>query len=77
MKRILPVFFVLFAHVAMTQDYDLVIINGKLIDGTGNSWRYADIAITNGKISGIGNLKQASSKHVIDAKKPCHCSRIY
>ncbi len=68
MKRILPVFFVLLAHLGITQDYDLVIINGKLIDGTGNSWRYADIGVTGGKISHIGNLKQASSRHVIDAK---------
>jgi N-acyl-D-amino-acid deacylase len=49
------------------QDYDLVIINGKVIDGTGNSWRYADVAIKDGRIAAIGNLKSASAKHVIDA----------
>jgi N-acyl-D-amino-acid deacylase len=68
MKSILPLFFVLLAPVVMAQTYDLVIINGKLIDGTGNSWRYADVGVTNGKIISVGNLKGASSGTVIDAK---------
>lgn len=53
---------------SLAQDYDLVIINGKLIDGTGNSWRYADVGIKDGKIFALGNLKAANTKHVIDAK---------
>src|SRR5437773_57660 len=30
--------------------FDLVIRNGKVIDGTGNPWFYADVAIAGGKI---------------------------
>lgn len=33
---------------------DIIIKNGKVLDGTGNSWYYADIAIKNGKIVKIG-----------------------
>jgi N-acyl-D-amino-acid deacylase len=46
---------------------DIFIRNGKILDGTGNSWYYGDVAIKNGKIVGIGrNLKFTASK-TIDA----------
>ncbi len=41
--------------------YDLLIRNGKIVDGTGNPWYLADIAIKNGKIVKIArNLEGAS-----------------
>ena len=48
--------------------YDVVINNGKIIDGTGNPWFQADVAIKNGKIVKIGRLDGRSAKRVIDAK---------
>ncbi len=45
---------------------DLIIRNGKILDGTGNSWYYGDIAINNGKIIGIGK-PDLSGKREIDA----------
>ncbi|NEU07295.1 D-aminoacylase [Flavihumibacter sp. R14] len=48
---------------------DVLIINGKIIDGTGNSWFYGDIAIKNGKIYSIGRLGHLKAKEVIDARK--------
>ena len=68
MKNILLCGLLFYAQCVLSQDYDLVIINGKLIDGTGNSWRYADVGVKEGKIVAIGNLKQASAKNIIDAK---------
>jgi N-acyl-D-amino-acid deacylase len=53
--------------VAQSNDFDLLIVNGKLVDGTGNSWRYADIGIKDGKIAAIGNLKSSGASRVIDA----------
>ena len=38
-------------------DYDIVIKNGKIIDGTGNPGFYADIGIFSGKIKKIGDIK--------------------
>ena len=52
---------------ALAQQYDLVIRNGHIIDGTGSPWYGADIAILNGHIAKIGKLDSASAKTVIDA----------
>lgn len=54
--------------LSFAQSYDIIIRNGKIIDGTGNSWFYADIAIKDGKIVSIGKLPNATAKKTIDAK---------
>ncbi|HMQ00889.1 MAG TPA: D-aminoacylase [Cyclobacteriaceae bacterium] len=48
--------------------YDVLIINGKLIDGSGNNWIYADVAVKDGKIAAIGKLSNHAAAKVIDAK---------
>ncbi len=48
--------------------YDLVLTNGKIIDGTGNPWYKADIGIKEGKIESIGNLKNESAERVINTE---------
>ncbi len=48
---------------------DILITNGKIIDGSGNSWFYGDIAIRKGKILAVGNLNHLKAKLIIDAKK--------
>lgn len=58
----------IFAQTPGRNSCDLLIRNGKIIDGTGNSWYYADIAIKDGKIIDIGkNLVYDASK-TIDAR---------
>ncbi len=47
--------------------YDLLIINGKIVDGTSNPWFYGDIAVKDGKIVEVGFLKERKAKRVIDA----------
>ena len=47
--------------------FDLKIINGKIIDGTGSEAFFADIGIMNDKISTIGNLKNDESEVTINA----------
>ncbi|MBX2915913.1 MAG: D-aminoacylase [Cyclobacteriaceae bacterium] len=54
-------------EAAHAQSYDLVILNGKVIDGSGNPWFYADVAVQNGKVVRVGNLRDAIAKKVIDA----------
>jgi N-acyl-D-amino-acid deacylase len=49
-------------------DYDLIIRNGHIIDGTGSPWYSGDIAIKDGHIVAIGNLDSAQAKRSIDAK---------
>jgi N-acyl-D-amino-acid deacylase len=48
--------------------YDVVISNGRIVDGTGNPWFYGDLAIKGGKIAKIGRIDPKASKRVIDAK---------
>jgi dihydroorotase/N-acyl-D-amino-acid deacylase len=47
--------------------YDIVIRGGHLVDGTGNPWFAADVAIKNGRIAAIGRLPSASGARAIDA----------
>jgi N-acyl-D-amino-acid deacylase len=47
--------------------FDVVIKNGRVIDGCGNPWFEADVALKNGRILKIGKVKSASDK-VIDAE---------
>lgn len=53
--------------------YDLIIRNGKIIDGTNNPWFYADIGITGDRIDAIGNLSKAKTKKSIDARGRIVC----
>lgn len=48
--------------------FDVLIINGMVIDGTNSPWFYADLGIRNGKIVEMGKLKRKRAKTKIDAK---------
>ncbi|RVT90461.1 N-acyl-D-amino-acid deacylase family protein [Sphingomonas crocodyli] len=47
--------------------YDLVILNGTVIDGSGLSRQRADLAIHDGRIVGIGRFGTSEGRRVIDA----------
>jgi N-acyl-D-amino-acid deacylase len=47
--------------------YDLVIVGGRLIDGTGAAARRADLAIADGSIAAIGSVRPQDAREVIDA----------
>lgn len=56
-------------HVEADQPlYDLLIKNGKIVDGSGAPWYVADIAISEGTIVRIGKIDAAEASHVIEAK---------
>src|SRR5262245_58237148 len=48
-------------------EFDILIKNGRLIDGTGNPWARADVGIVDGRIAGVGLLGDESARRVIDA----------
>jgi len=51
------------------QQYDVLIRNGRVVDGTGNPWVYADVGVTGDRISLVGRAPaNATAKQVIDAK---------
>ena len=47
--------------------YDLLITGGRILDGTGAPWYWGDVAVQGDHITGIGRLKGASARRVIDA----------
>ncbi len=50
--------------------YDLIIENGKIVDGTGNAWFFGDLAVKDGRIAEIaprGMLRRASTVERVDA----------
>jgi N-acyl-D-amino-acid deacylase len=49
-------------------EFDLVIRNGHIIDGTGSPWYSGDIGVREGRIARIGNLAGAPAKRSIDAR---------
>jgi len=51
----------------MGKEFDLIIENGNIIDGTGNPWFKADIGINQGKIEKIGFIKENGQK-IINAE---------
>ncbi len=47
--------------------YDYLIRGGKVVDGTGNPWYYADVGIRKGKIVAVGQLDAQKARHLINA----------
>ena len=47
--------------------YDLIIRNGRVVDGSGEPAFQADVAVQDGKIVGVGKANGAAAERVIDA----------
>jgi len=50
------------------QEFDVVIRNGTVYDGSGGEGRQADVALRGDRIAGVGDFKSATAKVVIDAR---------
>lgn len=53
--------------LASSADYDVVIRNGRVIDGAGNPAFFADVGVKDGRIAAIGKLN-GTAPTVLDAK---------
>lgn len=49
------------------QTFDVLIKNGKILDGTGNPWYSADVGIRGDRVVAIGKLSGATAKTTLDA----------
>ncbi len=49
------------------EPFDIVIVNGQIIDGTGSPWYSGQIGIRDGRIAAIGKLDHAKRRQTIDA----------
>jgi len=64
----MPILLPILLFAAALDPYDLVIRNGRIIDGTGSPWYAGDVAIRAGKIAAIGNLGAVPARRSIDAR---------
>ncbi|BDC52276.1 aminoacylase [Bryobacterales bacterium F-183] len=53
--------------LTLASDYDVLIQNARIIDGTGNAWFRGDLGVKAGRIAAIGNLKGKTADRTIDA----------
>ena len=59
--------FVAAGQVPRASDFDVLIQNGMVYDGTGRAPKRVDIAIKGDRIVAIGNLRRAHAQNVVDA----------
>lgn len=52
---------------AQSVPYDVIIRNGRVLDGSGNPWLRADVAIRGGVIAAVGRLDGATATTIVDA----------
>ena len=53
--------------------FDLLITNGRIVDGSGNSWYRGDVAVQGRRIAAMGHLPGATAAEVIDASDRVVC----
>jgi len=51
---------------AFAQDFDVIIRNGDVYDGTGADAQHVDVAIKGDRIAGLGDFSKASAKTIIN-----------
>ena len=62
----LVVLFCLGPPPVLGADYDLILANGRVIDGSGAPWFRADVGIRGDRIVAVGRLEKASAGRRID-----------
>src|ERR1041385_7535945 len=55
--------------LAAAADYDILIRNARVVDGSGKAWFRADVAVKDGRIAAVGPLSQATATRSIDARE--------
>lgn len=59
------------APVRAQDAFDLLIVGGELVDGTGAPPRRADVGVADGRIAAVGALKGREAKRTVDATGLC------
>ena len=57
----------LFSSASFAQNFDIIIANGRIVDGSGNLRYKADVGIRGDRIVSIGDLSRRQATQIIDA----------
>ena len=68
MKISFSLFLILLAGSLAAQDFDVLIRNGRIVDGTGSPSFHGDLAIKAGRIAAMGKLPGRTASRTIDAR---------
>lgn len=68
MKNLLYLVFLLIYIPISAQQYDVVLTNGRIVDGAGNPWYRGNVGIKNGKITAVGTFSTSKAKRIIDVQ---------
>jgi N-acyl-D-amino-acid deacylase len=67
-KLTLALCFIAAAANLLAQQYDVLIRNGRVVDGSGNPWTYADVGVISDRVAFVGRAGQGlTAKRTIDA----------
>jgi len=67
-KLFLAAFLIAVATSVFAQQYDTLIRNGRVVDGSGNPWIYADVGIIGDRIAFVGKADPSiTAKRTVDA----------
>lgn len=66
--RLVLLWFMFVATTLFAQQYDVLIRNGRLVDGSGNPWTYADVGIIGDRVAFVGRADAGvTAKRTVDA----------
>ena len=67
LNRLLCFLTLLVPAATNAQEFDTIIRDGRIVDGSGNPWYVSDIGIIDDRITHIGDLSRAIAGKIIDA----------
>ena len=53
--------------------FDIIILNGSVLDGSGRDAERLDLGVRGGKIAALGDLREAEAAKVVDAAGKIVC----
>ena len=67
LNRLLCFLILLIPAATNAQEFDTIIRDGRIVDGSGNPWYVTDIGIIDDRITHVGDLSRAIAGKIIDA----------
>ena len=65
------------AQNSESKQFDVVIKNARVVDGTGNPWFKSDIGVKDGRIARIGFISEAEAGRVVAARVDLRNNHVF